>query len=425
MNNNFDYLENDEEYFNEGFNENINEEGSLSAYDIYVKEIGKYEILDKEEENKNFLLLEKLNKEVNNILFLTKEVDFLLKHLDSFRENKKSPIVTFYNDEKNNLTTEKKGLNYIEDEKILLNKTKIFKEKLKSFSKLYFEKNNQYYEEYQNLLNSVKFEYSFLEETLNELKTKELIDKENYLNIRKKLFSIKKFKDAIVNSNLKLVIKISKNYSTNQMQKMDLIQEGNIGLIKGIDKFDYKMGYKLSTYVSWWIKQSINDALNKKSRSIKLPSNIINTIYKIKKYDDDNLSIEELSKKLNMSISKIKQALEAPNDVISMDGIVNPNDINGDKEMSIGDLFSSNQAEPYYELSLEERNKMIRKIIKTYLSDREETILINRFGLNEKNEEETLEEVGKRVNLTRERVRQIESEIINNQNFKEVLQNIL
>ena len=380
------------------------------VYEIYVKNINNLKDTDKEEENDLFEEIENKNKEINLILFKNNMYDLLL-NLEHFKENKKNTIVTFYD------------LDDKKDEDAILNKVKTFKNTIEELNKLPKDKKEK---EYFYILNNVKFEYDFLLYSFEEYKNNYDLNIEEINALKKDINFINKAKNKIVNKNLKLVIKIAKNYKSNHLDFIDLIQEGNIGLIKGIDKFKHKMGYKLSTYVSWWIRQSINDSLTKKSRSIKLPSNIVNVLYKIKKIEQDEqisrnkYTIEELAEKLDVPQEKIIKALNAPEDIISMNASNNESD-NGDKDVSLCDLIqASEDYEPHNNLFLMERKKELINIIKSNLTEREQTILLRRFGIQD-DREQTLEEIGNAIGLTRERIRQIEVEALFKLNNNETL----
>lgn len=380
------------------------------VYEIYVKNINSLKDTDKEEENDLFEEIENKNKEINLILFKNNMYDLLL-NLEHFKENKKNTIVTFYD------------LDDKKDEDAILNKVKAFKNTIEELNSLPKDKKEK---EYFAILNNVKFEYDFLLYSFEEYKNNHDLNIEEINAIKKDINFINKAKNKIVNKNLKLVIKIAKNYKSNHLDFIDLIQEGNIGLIKGIDKFKHKMGYKLSTYVSWWIRQSINDSLTKKSRSIKLPSNIVNVLYKIKKIEQDEqisrnkYTVEELAEKLEVPQEKIIKALNAPEDIISMNASNNESD-NGDKDVALCDLIqASEDYEPHNNLFLMERKKELINIIKSNLTEREQTILLRRFGIQDEREQ-TLEEIGNAIGLTRERIRQIEVEALFKLNSNEAL----
>lgn len=408
-----------EESFKEEFEEDLDKDFELEqeefelddktiledSYDLYIKNINELKNTDKNEESELFEKIEEINKKINVFLFKD-HIEDLLINLDVFKEEKNNSIVTFYDsDDKEE-----------RDENFLLSKVNIFKSNLLDLLNKQKETSQDYKNYYENLLKEVKFEFNFLMYSFNQFKINHAEVETTFVNeIKKDLKYLEKTKNRIAQKNLKLVIKIAKNYKANHLEFIDLIQEGNIGLLKGIDKFKHRLGYKLSTYVSWWIKQAINDALTKKSRSIKLPSNIVNVLFKIKKMESeeqisrDKFTPLELSKKLDVSYGKIIKALEAPEDMISMDRVISNE---GDKVVFFGDMVTaSEQYEPDNELFLSERKSELINIIENNLTDREQIVILRRFGI-ENGREQTLEEIGNVIGLTRERVRQIEGEAL-------------
>ncbi|NPA40206.1 MAG: sigma-70 family RNA polymerase sigma factor [Thermodesulfobacteria bacterium] len=222
---------------------------------------------------------------------------------------------------------------------------------------------------------------------------------------------IKKCKEEMVKSNLRLIIALARKYSPKGMFLADLIQEGNIGLLKAIEKFDYRKGFKFSTYATWWIRQSITRYLAENTRTIRIPLHIIETIYKISKiistkfyqeYGRDP-TLDELAKETGLSIEKLNYVFKVMKQPISLESTI------GDEEDSILRDFIEDQNavkpdEVTFNTALAEK---IRDLLKT-LSPREEKIIRMRFGIGEK-ESYTLEEVGNKFGVTKERIRQIEN----------------
>ncbi len=225
------------------------------------------------------------------------------------------------------------------------------------------------------------------------------------------LQEIKKCKEELVKSNLRLIISLARKYSPKGMFLADLIQEGNIGLLKAIEKFDYRKGFKFSTYATWWIRQSITRYLAENTRTIRIPLHIIETIYKISKvistkfyqqYGRDP-TIDELARETGLSIEKLNYVFKVMKQPISLETTV------GDEEdTTLRDFIEDQNAvkpdEAAFNMALSEK---IRELLKT-LSPREEKIIRLRFGIGEK-ESCTLEEVGNKFGVTKERIRQIES----------------
>lgn len=224
----------------------------------------------------------------------------------------------------------------------------------------------------------------------------------------------KKAREKMIKANLRLVVKIAHDYENFGLPLLDLINEGNIGLMKAVERFDPSKGGKLSTYGSWWIKQSIKRALANQSKTIRLPVHLVDkisrmrrTALKLQEVFGREPTDEELAEELGMSASRVTQMRTAAIRPASLDAPI------GDDESNIfGELVQDESANTPYE-SLEEKTvtKMLQEMVMT-LEDREATILRYRFGLDGGNER-TLEEVGHKFGVTRERVRQIQNIALN------------
>ena len=231
------------------------------------------------------------------------------------------------------------------------------------------------------------------------------------LNIKKNQRIKQKARDKMILSNLRLVIFVAKKFINHNLSISELIQEGNAGLIKAVDKFDYKRGFKFSTYATWWIKQSISRALNEQGRSIRVPSHMTDVLNK-KRYAERHLAsqlqrtpvLQELSRMLFMDMKKIKKATKIISETISLDSPY------GDGEKSVGDFVGNSDHAPVTFAVGDELKKITSRALST-LSAREERILRQRFGINCPSA--TLEEIGKIYGVTRERIRQIEAKALN------------
>jgi len=222
-------------------------------------------------------------------------------------------------------------------------------------------------------------------------------------------------RDEIILRNLKLVVAIAKKYQGwSELNLVDLIQEGTFGLMTAVDKFDYTLGYKFSTYAVYWIKQAILQGIFNKSKTIRLPSYIINKINKLKKIEQQFQekekripTIEDIAKEAGMDLQEVQDLYEYNNTVISLDAPIGDEEDDG----TIGDFIEDNK----FESPNAAVNKMDLKnqILKTLdsLDKREKEVIIKRFGL-ENDLPETLEEIGQEMHLSRERIRQIEAKAL-------------
>ena len=249
---------------------------------------------------------------------------------------------------------------------------------------------------------------------LKEIGTVPLLDSDRELLLAERMnHGDKEAKDELVKANLRLVVSIAKRYVGKGMFFLDLIQEGNLGLMKAVDKFDYRKGYKFSTYATWWIRQAITRAIANQARTIRIPVHMVETIHKVSRIQRQLLqengrepTVEEVAEQMNMSADKVREIMKISQDPVSLEMPI------GEEEDShLGDFIEDDTTPAPADAAAQRLlHEQLNEVLHT-LTPREEQVLKLRFGLMD-GRPRTLEEVGKEFHITRERIRQIEAKAL-------------
>src|SRR5438034_987134 len=398
--------------------------GVLSRTDdpvrLYLKEMGSVALLSREGEIEIAKRIEEGKKDISSVVFgMPMGIQFVLSLRDKLKADKINirEIVSAYEEEFEEEPTE-------HDDKELRDHTFEGLNKVRKLSKslmALYEKSRRSGSEparQHRLKQEIKKIFQAARGRIRRLETEEALvsadeikDAVRHLDLAAE--KVKRGKAELVEANLRLVVSIAKKYTNRGLQFLDLIQEGNIGLMKAVDKFEYRRGYKFSTYATWWIRQAITRAIADQARTIRIPVHMIETINKLIRTSRQLVqelgrepTSEEIAKRMDIPVAKVRKVLKIAQEPISLE-----TPIGEEEDSHLGDFIEDrgvvSPAEAVINVNLKDQTSQVLRT----LTPREERVIKMRFGL-EDGSEHTLEEVGQSFAVTRERIRQIEAKAL-------------
>jgi len=397
----------------------------------YLKDIGKVSLLTSEEEYQIAKKIEEGERKIRILLFGLPQAVKELQEIGIQLKKDNINIIDVIKNLNEINYTKKDEEKYKKRTITLINNVKSLFEKkeglLKSLSDADAVQKKQIEKKLKNLeakldetLLNLSLNKKIIEDVIKKVSNQvQFLDEKETWEIRKKLSEITKIenelkivKNRLIQANLRLVINIAKKYLNRGLSFLDLIQEGNMGLMKAAEKYDYQKGYKFSTYSTWWIRQAITRAIADYARTIRVPVHVLETMNKITKVTISLFqelgrepNLEEISLKAGLPVEKVRKIMKVSNEPISIETPI------GDDESKLGDFIADPKSpSPFNELVNISLKEEISKVLST-LTPREEKVIRMRLGIGEKTDY-TLEEVGEVFGLTRERIRQIEAKAI-------------
>lgn len=369
----------------------------------YFNKISKIPLLTKQNEIELGQQIEEYYHQIYNILFCSKNAIAIIINLEDKLKENQIKILDIIKD------TGEEEFDSFDKE---IEKTRL----LKLINKIKPLNQKQQYKQILKCIKNINFSDKFIKNIIIQLQNEppEIKEKLNYY-----LRNIENVKQHIIQSNLRLVVSIAKKYNNKGMPFLDIIQEGNIGLIKAVDKFNYKKGYRFATYATWWIRQSIIISVANQAKTIRIPFHMITVINKISRFSKRFIqqigrepTPQEISEKIDMSLNKVVKILRIVKEPISLEtpiGGREDNDQNGKLSDFIKDESIPTPDQNAINFNLSEQ---IQKIF-SILTPREEKVLRLRFGIGLDNQNNyTLKEIGQKYCLSNERVRQIEAKLL-------------